>query len=67
MICGGGFISLLQGWLSDPHKLGISLSYFVGIACFVYLAYYAVKAKLELKNQGIDLDKLSEGNTKSSH
>ena len=67
MICGGGFISLLQGWLSDPHKLGISLSYFVGIACFVYLAYYAVKAKLELKKQGIDLDKLSEGNTKSSH
>ena len=67
MICGGGFISLLQGWLSDPHKLGISLSYFVGIACFVYLAYYAVKAKLELKKQGIDLDKLSEGNSKSSH
>ena len=57
---GGGVISLLQGYLSADHILGISFSYFVGIACFAYLAYYAVKAKSDLKNQGIDLDELSK-------
>ena len=62
MICGGGIISLLQGYLSADHLLGIGLSYFVGIACFIYLAYYAMKAKTDLKDQGIDLDALS--NTK---
>ncbi|MGC4103394.1 MFS transporter [Ferruginibacter sp.] len=60
MICGGGIISLLQGYLSGDHLLGISFSYFVGIACFVYLAYYAIKAKNDLKDQGIDLDELSK-------
>ena len=43
------------------------MSYVVGIACFVYLAYYAIKAKTELKKQGIDLDKISQENNKSSH
>ena len=62
MIMGGGVVSLLQGYLSSDHLLGISMSYVVGIACFAYLAYYAIKAKSELKNQGIDLDELS--NTK---
>jgi FHS family L-fucose permease-like MFS transporter len=62
MICGGGVISLLQGYLSADNLLGISLSYIVGIGCFIYLAYYAIKAKSDLKNQGIDLDALS--NTK---
>jgi FHS family L-fucose permease-like MFS transporter len=62
MICGGGIISLLQGYLSADSLLGISLSYVVGIGCFIYLAYYAIKAKSDLKNQGIDLDALS--NTK---
>jgi MFS transporter, FHS family, L-fucose permease len=61
MICGGGVISVLQGYLAD-NGLGISMSYFVGIACFIYLAYYAIKSKSDLKNQGIDLDELS--NTK---
>jgi len=60
MIMGGGVISLLQGYLSADHILGISFSYFVGIACFVYLAYYAMKAKNDLKDQGIDLDELSK-------
>ena len=60
MICGGGVISVLQGYLSADHILGISFSYFVGIACFLYLAYYAMKAKKDLKNQGIDLDELSK-------
>lgn len=60
MICGGGIISLLQGYLSADNLLGIAMSYFVGIACFAYLAYYAMKAKSDLKNQGIDLDELSK-------
>ena len=60
MICGGGLISLLQGYLSADHLLGIAGSYVVGIACFVYLAYYAIKAKNDLKKQGIDLDELSK-------
>jgi len=60
MIMGGGLISLLQGYLAGDHLLGISLSYFVGIGCFVYLAYYAIKSKNDLKDQGIDLDELSK-------
>ncbi len=62
MICGGGLVSLLQGYLSADHLLGISMSYVVGIGCFLYLAYYAIRSKAELKKQGIDLDELA--NTK---
>lgn len=40
MIMGGGFVSLFQGYLSDVSLLGIRHSYWVGVACFVYLAYY---------------------------
>ncbi len=59
MIMGGGIVSLLQGYLSSDSILGIGMSYFVGIACFIYLALYAIKAKGDLKKQGIDLDELS--------
>ena len=59
MIMGGGFISVLQGYLSADSRLGISMCYFVGVVCFLYLIYYAVKAKSSLKEQGIDLDELS--------
>jgi FHS family L-fucose permease-like MFS transporter len=58
MIMGGGFISVLQGWLAGEHLLGIQLSFVVGVACFAYLAFYAVRAKAILKTQGIDYDKL---------
>jgi FHS family L-fucose permease-like MFS transporter len=50
-------ISLLQGYLADP-PVGIQYSYFVGVGCFSYLAYYAIRAKKELKAQGIDFDAL---------
>jgi MFS transporter, FHS family, L-fucose permease len=60
MIMGGGFISVFQGWLAADHLLGISMSYVVGIACFAYLIYYAVRTKSDLKSQGIDLDELSK-------
>jgi FHS family L-fucose permease-like MFS transporter len=58
MICGGGFISLLQGWLAGDNLLGIQYSYFVPVAGFCYLAYYAIRAKRELISQGIDFDAL---------
>lgn len=57
MIMGGGFISLLQGYLAD-NVLGIQWSYLVGVSCFAYLAFYAIKAKATLKSQGIDFDKV---------
>jgi FHS family L-fucose permease-like MFS transporter len=61
MIMGGGFISVLQGWLASDHLLGIQYSYIVGVACFAYMAFYAVKAKSILKSQGIDYDVAAKG------
>ena len=58
MIMGGGFISLLQGWLAGDNMLGIQASFIVGVLCFAYLAFYAIRAKAVLKRQGIDYDKL---------
>jgi len=40
MIMGGGFVSVFQGYLSDESLLGIRHSYWVGVVCFAYLAYY---------------------------
>jgi len=57
MIMGGGIISLVQGAIADTH-IGVQSSYFVGVACFAYLAYYAIRAKRDLKAQGIDFDAL---------
>jgi FHS family L-fucose permease-like MFS transporter len=60
MIMGGGFISLLQGYIADVTT--IQSSYIVGVLCFAYLAFYAWKVSSILKNQGIDFDqKLSGG------
>jgi MFS transporter, FHS family, L-fucose permease len=61
MIMGGGFISLLQGWLAGDQLLGIQASFIVGVLCFAYLAFYAIRAKAILKAQGIDYDKLESG------
>ncbi len=62
MIMGGGFISLLQGKVAEDGLLGIQYSYIVGVICFAYLAFYAIKAKSILKAQGIDYDvKTSRG------
>lgn len=59
MIMGGGFVSLAQGMLAD--KVGVHFSFIVGVACFAYLAFYAIAATRTLRNQGIDLDKLAAG------
>ncbi|SFI22995.1 MFS transporter [Halpernia frigidisoli] len=56
MIMGGGIISYLQGTLADMTN--IHMSYVVGIACFLYLAFYAVRVTGILKRQGINLDQL---------
>ena len=59
MIMGGGVISYFQGFLADI--INIHYSYIVGVACFAYLAFYAVRAKTLLKIQGIDYDALQSG------
>ena len=56
MIMGGGFISLLQGWLAKDNLLGIQLSYLTGVGCFLYLAFYGIRAKQILQRSGIDYD-----------
>ena len=59
MIMGGGIISWLQGALADATN--IHFSYIVGVACFAYLAFYAIRVSKVLKNQGIDLDQIQKG------
>lgn len=54
MICGGAFISLLQGKIAD--MVSINMSYFVGVACFAYLAFFAIQSKKILRAQGISFD-----------
>jgi FHS family L-fucose permease-like MFS transporter len=55
MIMGGGIVSWIQGMVSE--KIGIQLSYLVGVACFAYLAIYALMVPGILAKQGISLDK----------
>ena len=59
MIMGGGIISWLQGLLAE--SIGIQYSYIVGILCFAYLAFYALRASAILKAQGINFDKKLSG------
>lgn len=61
MIMGGGLIAGLQGWLAGTDRLGIQHSYIVGVLCFAYLAFYAVRAKAILRAQGIDYDVTQAG------
>jgi FHS family L-fucose permease-like MFS transporter len=61
MIMGGGFISVAQGALADDKYLGIQYSYFVGVACFAYLAFYAYRVKGILKKQNIQIGEMAGG------
>jgi FHS family L-fucose permease-like MFS transporter len=63
MIMGGGVISVTQGWLSDNSLLGIQQSYWVGVVCFAYLIYFAIRSSSILKSKGIDTFET----TKSGH
>ena len=57
MIMGGGIISVIQGLAAD--SIGVQMSYIVGVVCFAYLAFYAIRTVGILRSQGIDLDKLA--------
>jgi len=35
------------------------MSFWVGVACFAYLAFYALRSAALLRRQGIDLDRLA--------
>ncbi len=59
MIMGGGVISISQGFLADATS--IHMSYIVGVACFAYLIFYAIRVSAILKSQGIDLSAISKG------
>lgn len=59
MIMGGGIVSLIQGYVADITT--IHTSYIVGVVCFAYLAFYAIRVSGILKSQGIDLDKIAKG------
>lgn len=61
MIMGGGIISVAQGFVAADNILGIHYSYIVGVCCFVYLAFYAIRCKAILKSQGIDYDIKTSG------
>lgn len=61
MIMGGGFVSVLQGKLSSPELLGILNSYWVGVVCFAYLAFYAITMTNHFKKQGIEIGPAAGG------
>ena len=62
MILGGGILPPIQGKLADI--IGIHYSFIVGVICFAYLSFFAVKVKHILSQQGIDI---SDNNTAISH
>jgi len=59
MIMGGAVISPLQGLVAGA--IGIQYSYIVGILCFAYLVFYALRASSILKSQGINFDEKISG------
>ncbi len=59
MIMGGGIVSLIQGYVADLTN--IHFSYIVGVICFAYLAFYAIRVSGILRSQGIDLNKITKG------
>jgi FHS family L-fucose permease-like MFS transporter len=61
MIMGGGFVSVFQGKLASPELLGILNSYWVGVLCFAYLAYYAITMTNHFKQQGIEIGPAAGG------
>lgn len=61
MIMGGGFVSVFQGWLSADELMGIRASYWVGVVCFAYLAFYAYRMQVVLQKRGIVLEEAAAG------
>ena len=54
MILGGAIIPPIQGKLADI--VSIQSSYWVAVMCFLYLIFYAYRAKTILSKQGINYD-----------
>ncbi len=54
MILGGAIIPPIQGKLADV--ISIQSSYWVAVACFVYLIFYAIRTKKVLNKQGINYE-----------
>lgn len=54
MILGGAIIPPIQGKLADLFS--IHDSYWITVICFVYLAFFALKVKNTLKQQGVNYD-----------
>jgi MFS transporter, FHS family, L-fucose permease len=54
MILGGALVPPLQGYIADHTN--IHFSYWITVICFGYLAFYAIKTRNILKNQGLDFD-----------
>jgi len=59
MILGGAFIPPLQGKISDLTS--ISMSYWVPVFCFAYLALFAFLVPSILRRQGLNLDAKIDG------
>ncbi|MEO8710730.1 MAG: MFS transporter [Parafilimonas sp.] len=57
MILGGAVIPPFQGAFGDTPSIGMHESYLVAAACFLCLAFLALKLKSVLKAQGLDFDK----------
>ena len=51
MILGGAIIPPVQGKLADVFT--IQSSYWIAVACFVYLLFYAFRTKTVLDKQGV--------------
>jgi FHS family L-fucose permease-like MFS transporter len=58
MILGGAVIPPTQGWLSD--NINIHDSYWITVACFLYIAFFAVKVKSIHQAQGNNMDEAPE-------
>ncbi len=56
MILGGAIIPPIQGKLADLESVGIHQSYWITVACFAYLLFFAWMVRSVLKKQGIDYD-----------
>jgi FHS family L-fucose permease-like MFS transporter len=55
MIMGGGVVSLGQGALASDKLLGIQQSYWVGVICFAYLAFFAWYVGKLLRKQWVEV------------
>lgn len=73
MILGGGIIPLLQGKLADYLQsgseitgFGIHKSYWIAVACFLYLAVFAFIVRGILRKQGVDYDAPVDSETEST-